>query len=234
MFDAKSLMDQFLGGQSSPGSPQKGGGANFGGIGGGALAGGLAGLLTGSKKGRKLGKNALTYGGMALLGGLAYKGWSDWRAGKQPPAAQTVSGADGAAFEAPPAGSPFMPPAEQQNGLGHTLMRAMIGATKADGHIDAAEQQRIFKQVNDLGLDAEAKAFVMDELARPLDIDAIAAGATCPETAAEIYTASLVAIDPEGLAEKAYLANLASRLKLDPALVQHLHANVNMAVAQAG
>ncbi len=231
MFDAKSLMDQFLGGQSAPADQQKGGGGNFGGIAGGAVAGGLAGLLTGSKKGRKIGKSALTYGGMALLGGLAYKGWSDWRAGKQPPAAHSLPGGGGAAFEAPPAGSPFMPPAEEENGLGHALIRAMIGAAKADGHIDAAEQQRIFKQVNDLGLDADSKAFVMDELAHPLDVDAIAAGATCPETAAEIYTASLIAIDPDGPAEKSYLANLAARLKLDPALVQHLHANVNMAMA---
>ncbi len=71
----------------------------------------------------------------------------------------------------------------------------------------------------------------MDELARPLDVDAIAAGATCPETAAEIYAASLIAIDPDRPSEKGYLANLAARLKLEPALVDHLHATVRTAMA---
>lgn len=231
MFDTKQLMDQFLGGQRGAVNMGKWGAGNFGGIAGGALAGGLAGILTGTKTGRKLGKSALTYGGMALLGGLAYKGWSDWRAGKQPPAAASSTGTGGQALQVPPAGSPFMPAAEEEIRLGHALIRAMIGAAKADGHIDAAEQQRIFKQVNDLGLDAEAKAFVMDELALPLDLDAVADGATCPETAAEIYTASLIAIDPNGPAEKAYLANLAARLKLEPALVDHLQANVRLAMA---
>lgn len=231
MFDTKRLMDQFLGGQPAAGDMAKGGAGNFGGIAGGALAGGLAGLLTGTKTGRKIGKNALTYGGMALLGGLAYKGWSDWRAGKQPPAPAPSPTAGGQAFEAPPAGSPFLPAGGDSADLGRALIRAMIGAAKADGHIDAAEQQRIFKQVNELGLDAEAKAFVMDELAQPLDMEAIVAGATCPETAAEIYTASLIAIDPSGPAEKNYLANLAARLQLEPALVDHLHANVRLAMA---
>lgn len=231
MLDTKRLMDQFLGGQSAPGGQEKGGAGNFGGIAGGALAGGLAGLLTGTKTGRKLGKNALTYGGMALLGGLAYKGWSDWRAGKQPPAAASPPSAGQQAFQVPPAGSPFLPEGEDERDLGQALIRAMIGAAKADGHIDAAEQRRIFRQVNELGLDTEAKAFVMDELARPLDMDAIAAGATCPETAAEIYTASLIAIDTSGPAEKNYLANLAARLKLEPALVDHLQANVRLAAA---
>ena len=107
----------------------------------------------------------------------------------------------------------------------------MIGAAKADGHIDADEQQRIFGQVNALNLDPEEKAFVMDELGKPLDVDAIAAGAKDQETAAEIYAASLIAINPDGPTEKAYLSLLAARLKLDPSLVEHLHANVGQAAA---
>jgi uncharacterized membrane protein YebE (DUF533 family) len=232
MIDAKRLMDQFLGGgggRAETAATGPAGLGNAGGIAGGALAGGLAGLLTGTKTGRKLGKNALTYGGMALVGGLAYKAWSDWRAGNQPAAAP--AGGRQPAFQEPPAGSPFLPAAGEANGLAQALLRAMIGAAKADGHIDAAEQQRIFKQVNELGLDAESKAFVMDELARPLDVDAIAAGATCPETAAEIYAASLIAIDPDRPAEKSYLANLAARMRLEPALVDHLHASVRTAMA---
>ena len=69
MFDAKQLIDQFLGGSANNGAAS---GSTGRGLAGGALAGGLAGLLVGTKTGRKIGKSALTYGGTALLGGLAY------------------------------------------------------------------------------------------------------------------------------------------------------------------
>ena len=39
-----------------------------------------------------------------------------------------------------------------------------------------------------------------------------------PEVAVEIYTASVLAIDPDDPAEQAYLAMLASRLRLEPGL----------------
>lgn len=197
-----------------------------------AAAGGLAGLLLGGKKGRKFGGKALTYGGMAVLGGLAYKAWQDWQAGKAP--AAVPPGARGGQPEAeapppPPAGTNFLPNDSdqyRQTELGLALVRAMIAAAKADGHIDADEQQRIFQQVSEAGLGTEEKAFVMDELARPLDIDAVVAGADSPETAAEIYAASLLAIDADTPAERGYLSMLAGRLGLEPVLVEHLHANV--------
>ena len=50
------------------------------------------------------------------------------------------------------------------------------------------------------------------------------ARAACSERAAEIYAASLMAIDPSKPAERGYLAMLAARLKLETGLVEHLHA----------
>jgi uncharacterized membrane protein YebE (DUF533 family) len=105
-------------------------------------------------------------------------------------------------------------------------MRAMIAAAKSDGHIDASEQANIFAQMDKLGLSSEEKAFVLDELRAPLDVDAVARAARTPEQAAEIYVASLLAIDVDNPAERGYLALLAARLKLDDKLVAHLHATV--------
>ena len=105
----------------------------------------------------------------------------------------------------------------------------MIAAAKADGHVDAAEQANIFAAMDKLDLDRDDKAFVMDELRAPLDVDAVAREARNPEQAAEIYTASLLAIDVDHPAERGYLAMLAARLNLDDALVQHLHATVEEA-----
>ena len=117
------------------------------------------------------------------------------------------------------------PPADQaaNEALGKALVRAMIAAAKADGKIDAVEKDAIFDRLKAMDLDAEAKAFVFDELTAPLDINAVIAPATTPEIAAEIYAASLVAIEADTAAERAYLQMLAARLELDPGLVAEIH-----------
>jgi uncharacterized membrane protein YebE (DUF533 family) len=231
MFDAKRLLNQYLGGEAAGGAA--GNTSQMGGLLSGALAGGLVGLLTGTRTGRKVGKNALVYGGTALVGGLAYKAWRDWQGGKQ---AATVVGGDGGTptLTLPPADSAFVPAPDQKDSLERGLIRAMIGAAKSDGHIDGSERQRILQRIDSLDLDAGTDAFVRSEMAGPLDLDAIVAPATCPETAAEIYTASLIAVDRSRPAERGYLAMLAARLALEPGLVEHLHANVDAALSETG
>lgn len=217
MFDPQKLLDQFLGGQD--------GGGRKGGISpdlikslaGGAAAGGLASILMGSKGGKKLAKGALKIGGAAVLGGLAYKAYQTWQANKG--ASTTVPMGDLKDITPKAEGTPFLPaPRAERDELSLSLLRAMIAAAKSDGHIDAEEQRRIFDKIDELALDTEAKAFIIDELRKPLDIDAVVRGAATPEAAVEIYAASALAIDPDDPAEQAYLAMLASRLKLDPGL----------------
>jgi uncharacterized membrane protein YebE (DUF533 family) len=243
MLDTKRLLDQFLGssqrdrdsrdgergiqdmqlGDRARGIADSLGG--FGGIGGGVLAGGLAGLLMGSKQGRRLAGTALQLGGMAVVGGLAYKAYRDWQAGRSVPS--TAPSTSTTPMLPPPRDTPFNPvDATAQQSLARNLLRAMIAAAKSDGHIDAKEQARVFSEMDKLALDADDKAFVMDELRAPLDIDAVAKGAGTPEEAAEIYTASLLAVDIDNAAERAYLGLLAARLNLDERLVAHLHATV--------
>jgi uncharacterized membrane protein YebE (DUF533 family) len=227
MFDAKRLLDQFLGGQDG-----KGAGEFMKGAGGGALAGGLAAILLGTKTGREFGGEALKLGGIAAVGALAYKAYRDWQAGKEAPAAPPAQ--PSVPMLPAPSGTPFNPSTESgQQKLARHLLRAMIAAAKADGHIDAQEQTRIFAEMDKLPLAADDKAFVMDELRAKLDIDAVAGAAETPEEAAEIYTASLLAIDIDNAAERGYLAMLAARLKLDDALVAHLQQTVAAAAGKA-
>lgn len=228
MLDAKRLLDQFLGDQSNV----RGSGEFLRGMGGGALVGGLAMLLLGTKRGRKLGGSTLKLGGMAAVGALAYKAYRDWQASKVP------APTGGAPHPAPspllpaPAGTPFNPVDEAgQQSLARDLLRAMIAAAKADGHIDAQEQTRVLAEMDKLNLADADKAFVMGELRAKLDIDAIAEAGTTPERAAEIYAASLLAIDVDNAAERSYLAMLAARLNLDDNLVAHLHQSVADAAA---
>ncbi len=253
MLDPQKLLEQFLGGKGGglagriPGLDQLGksgkSGGGLGGLGSGVLASGVIGLLLGSKKGRKLASNALVYGGLAALGGIAYKAYQDWqaqqRAAPQPQPANAPAGADATAMAravTSAEGTGFLPPpsdAAARSELSMAVLRAMIAAAKADGHIDAEEQQRLFGHMDTLGLGTEEKAFVMDELRRPLNLDAVVASAKSPEQAVEIYAASLLAIDPDHPAEKAYLDQLARRLQLDPGLVAHIEAEIAAATEQA-
>lgn len=257
MYDAKGLLDRFLGqgptaaGGQQPGEAPVSGLGGLGGLSGaadklnlqgmlqgkgglltGAAAGGLAGLLLGGKKPKKIAGTALKVGGVALVGGLAYKAWRDWQANKapQPGGASQVPGATTGAGSVPslpsPEGTPFLPSAAaEQEDLSLGLIRAMISAAKADGHIDDTERERIIAQLDAIQIDESQRAFVEAEVKKPLNIDEVASAAKSPEQAAEIYAASLLAIDTEGAAEKGYLAMLAARLQLDPDLVAHLHAN---------
>ncbi|MEM6492710.1 MAG: tellurite resistance TerB family protein, partial [Pseudomonadota bacterium] len=125
----------------------------------------------------------------------------------------------------PPAGSRFLPPPAAQEDRARVLVRAMISAAKADGHIDAQERQRITGQLDALGLDAPDRDFVFDELTKPLDVGAVAAGADGPEAAAEIYAASLLCIDVDSPHERRYLDDLAARMGVAPDLARHIEAN---------
>jgi uncharacterized membrane protein YebE (DUF533 family) len=106
------------------------------------------------------------------------------------------------------------------------LLRALIAAAKADGHIDVAERAKINDQLRHLDLDAEIARFIDQEIARPLDVQEVAAGADSPEGAAEIYLASLLVIDDQNPAERSYLDELARALGLAPDLVTRLEAEV--------
>ena len=182
----------------------------------GAIAGGLLGVLL-SGNARRLVGTGVKVGGAALVGGLAYKAYEDWKNGK-------VAGADD--FAALPEPSDRFLPTDQRaaDDLAQRLLQAMVAATKADGHVTAEERDRIAEQLPKLGLGDAAQAMIAAELDAPLDFNRIAALATTEEEAVEVYAASLLAVDPEGAAEKGYLAMLAARLKLDPGLVAHLHA----------
>jgi uncharacterized membrane protein YebE (DUF533 family) len=233
MFDPQKLLEQFLGGGKPQDGTQKQGGMSpdfVKGLATGGVAGGLAGILLGGKTSKKMAKGAVKLGGTAALAGLAYKAYTQWQASKS---AAPQAGAPPMKDITPkPEGTPFLPAAApQRDSMSLAILRAMIAAAKADGHIDADEQRRIFGKLDELELGTEEKAFVIDELRKPLDIDAVVSAATTPELAVEIYAASVLAIDPDDAAEQAYLAMLASRLKLDPGLKHAVEREAAMTVA---
>lgn len=232
-----SLLDQLLksgqqmlakktGAQGSASRDDKGGlgdllgsgglGGLLSGAGGGALAASALGLLLGNKSARKYGGQALTYGGLAALGVLAYKAYGNWQA-NQGTAPQT----EPQTIDRVPA-----PQVEQHS---QAILKALVAAAKADGHVDERERQLIDGELNKLNGDPALRQWLQAELNKPLDPAEVARAASTPEIAAEMYIASLILVDEEHFMERAYLEELAKQLKLDPGLKMELEAQVKQA-----
>lgn len=187
-----------------------------------AALGGLGALLFGSKTGRSVIGSAATLGGLALIGGLAYKAYQNRQAGKPPLDLQRQE------VLPAPAGSGFEPEAATEN-TALVFIRAMIAASAADGHIDDEERNAILGGLKEVGFDPEANEWLANEMANPATVETLAAAADTPELAAQIYTAARLAINPDTPAEKDFLAGLASSVGLDAELVANIDATASAA-----
>lgn len=190
------------------GSPQVGGmsGAKLGGL--GAIAGALLGGGGGAVKGAAGG------GAMALLGTLALSALQNARAG-----GSSLPGA-GFATGAPSPQEVASVASEEGERL---VLRAMIAAAKADGQVDANEMDRLLGKLTPDEISESERQFVLNELHKPLDVAEIARAVNTPAQAAEVYAASLLAIDIDTDGEREYLRSLSGALRLDPGVVAFLH-----------
>lgn len=206
----KQILDQLLG--SGKGWLEQGGEKRKGQL-QGALAGGALGMLLGNRKMKKYAGKIAALGGAAALGGLALKLYQDWQTG------QTGAGSS----------SPPQPLAtlegEALDQRAALLVRAMIAAARADGHIDETERKRISEHLSELGLRDTAR-YIDGELARPLDPHALAREVTDMEQATELYFASLLTIEVDHFMERGYLDELARALRLDPDLKGRIEQQV--------
>ena len=231
MFDAKKLLDQLLGSQV----PGAGGTIKDRAGQVGQLAkdnplatGAIAAVLLGTGAGRELSGSVLKLGGLAAIAGLGYQAYKNWQAGKEaPPADASTATTAQPELLPPPTGSDFHTEASANNAdFALILVRAMIAAARADGHIDDAEREAILGKVQLAGLGADAQAFLESELANPVDLDTIIGAAVTESQKVELYTASRIAIEPDTRAERGYLDLLAGRLGLADALIDHIEATV--------
>ena len=196
-------------------SASGGSSANSGGLGGmlnadfgkGALSGGALGLLLGKNRTtRKL----ATYGGLAALGVMAYRAYGDYKRQQL-----------GAAAPEEPQTLDRLPPLEVEQ-HSQAILRALVAAAKADGHIDTRERELIEGEFTRLNGDEDVQLWLHAELEKPLDPAEVAQAATTPEIASEMYLASLLAADEQSFMERSYLDELARQLGIDDALKQQL------------
>ncbi len=165
----------------------------------GAAGGSLLTMLLKSGKGSKL----LKVGGAAAVGALAYKVYNDYQAEKS-------NQAGNEAFN------------ESDEEHPQVILKAMIAAAKADGHIDEAERARINEAFASSNLSINERGFLEKEINKPLDPTEIAALAKNPAMASEIYLASRLVIDEQSPMEAMYLKELSRLLNLDAEVEKRL------------
>jgi uncharacterized membrane protein YebE (DUF533 family) len=229
MFDARKLLDDLLG-SNVPGTEktvrQTAGDAVQLARDNPIATGAIAAVLLGTGAGRAVTGTALRVGGLAAIAGLAYKAYQNYQSGQQPGSAQPEQ-AGPLALPAP-TDTPFDPKLAPQGEaeFALVLVRAMIAAARADGRVDEAERSHISDRLRLAGYGGEARDFLLAELEKPVDVDALVAAARSDAQKAELYTASRLAIEPDTAAERGYLDDLADRLRLPGPLVEHIEQTV--------
>jgi uncharacterized membrane protein YebE (DUF533 family) len=191
-----------------------GGGSNpmvTGGL--GALVGALLGGGKGSAKGA-LGGTAL-----ALLGSLAMKALQG-KMGNPNSSAQLMAGLRAPENEQE---------AQEVQSLAELTVKAMLNAAKADQTVDKEELRRILGKASEDSLTQEEQDFISRELEKPMDTAGLIRAVPNQQVAAQIYAASLLAIEVDTDAERNYLRELASGLDLDDAVTSQLHSALGVA-----
>lgn len=198
---------------------------------GGQILGELINNLSGAGRpagGRPVNANALGGGGGAdiagLLGNLAVMALQMFSQRNAASGQSSLAALAGGLGFNQPDGMNAVQASQQANQQALTLVRAMINAAKADGQIDAEEQQKIVAKLGPVG--PQEAAFIQEELAKPLSFDFFA-GLTA-EMAAQAYAVSLMAINVDTAAEVQYLQQLAQGLGLDAQTVNALHKQLGL------
>ena len=188
----------------------------------GVAGGALGGMLVNGGGSKQLG-TVLKVGGLAAIGGLA---WQKYQQGQQ-----TLDAAADQSSPLPEAVESRLSAPDSQSML---LVRSMIAAAMADGHINAGETQRIFGQIDKLEITSKEKALVLDELRRPASMEELVSQVHDLHTATEVYACSLLAIDATCEKGRIWLKELARQLEIPAVLVENLHGAVVETSAPAG
>lgn len=212
---------------------------------GAAGVGGLLGaVFGGSKNVKRTAKNVAVVGGSAALAALAYKMYQNWSNGRSSGQGQAPAGGYGSAggygapagnggygapagnggYGAPAGNDPFADFNSQNsqqemqmlaNEGGRLIIEAMIFAARADGHIDAQEQEMIMTAARQMG--GDTNNMIREFLSKPLDPRELASKVRNRDQALDIYRLSAAAIVADNNMEMRYLNDLAAALQIDNA-----------------
>jgi len=249
MFDAKSLLDTILGGETArqaSAAAQSAGSAVAGVVSqaeeslkgtrvGEALAGAknlaeqnptaavaVAGGLAAFLLGTSTGRSVA--GGAVKLGGIAYKAYSNWQQSR--PLMEGVPGLEQLTAPAP-TGSGFHAD-DHSHDTAQVIVRAMVATASADGTIDPAQRATLVAQMQRAGLGSDESAFLEDAVAHPMSPGEIARSvAGNSQLAAQVVAAASLVTDPANAKEEEFLSRLSTELGMSGDLLSHIRGTVS-------
>lgn len=169
--------------------------------------------------GAVLPKDVVKTAAVVGAGAIAWNFYKKWSANKEQEGA-----------EKPAAAQEALPSAEDPAAM--LMLRAMVYAARADGHIDAAEQERIGKLTQQF-LPGRNSQAIVDELVRePLNLDLLASQMQSQEQREDLYRLSCLVLDIDHFMERGYLDALANALAIDKARQAALEKEAEDAKAQ--
>lgn len=193
------------------------------------LAGaGAIGALLGNVFGGDLMKNVA----LAGAGAVAWNFYKKWAAGQQ---GAGESAASQTAVENAPAGWGNVASTAPAKGLDPTaelVLRAMTYAARADGTIDATEQERMEKIMQTLLPGQDVSGAMLRMRNENIDPGKIAAAVQSPDQAQDVYRLSCSVIDIDHFMETSYLDALAKALGISAAEKSQLEAEAGNARQQ--
>jgi uncharacterized membrane protein YebE (DUF533 family) len=192
-------------------------------------AAGIKTSLTGNQPAYQFSGKATSYGGAALLGGLAYKTFSNWQHtyGKQAVKLERAVNrlvTDTGGFSHADIRSP-----EFQR----RLIKSMIAAAQADGQIDAIESERICSAAANMDMSRDIEGTLFELSQQPITVEELVSGAETIDQKTAIYLASCLASNQDHPSEQAHLDRLAAALELPEGLTQQLQWWAQKACAEA-
>jgi uncharacterized membrane protein YebE (DUF533 family) len=226
-------LSSMLGGASS-------GGGGLGGLGG---LGGMLGSVLGDAEQAVGGRDNLALGGLGALAGALLGGGGKSMGGALGGGAMALLASmafkalQGSSTETPSVPIGLAEPktdADRQALEQHAelIVKAMINAAKADGQIDPGEVKRIVGKLQEDGIQESDQQFLIAEMQKPMETQQlITAAQGRQDVAAQIYAASLLAIEVDTPVEKQYLDQLASGLGLTPEVTQQIRGFAGVPVA---
>jgi uncharacterized membrane protein YebE (DUF533 family) len=107
-------------------------------------------------------------------------------------------------------------------------VKAMINAAKADGRIDEREMRMVMGELDKNGVTQAQREYLLAEVRKPMSTQEIVRAVHTRQMAAQVYAASLLAIEVDTPAEKGYLQRLARDLNLDDRVVRQIRSTLGV------
>ncbi len=181
----------------------------------GALASAVLVGLFGTKTGRNLTGTALKLGSLAALGTVAYKGYKNWKSSGDPLASDQNTSEP----------APLSLYASEQHSL--IILKALVAASYADGHLDDQEVSLIRRELIEMHLPDSLAHEIETILESPLTADGLGELVQGEAMASEVYVATRLIIDDSASAqEKGYLLDLRRSLEMADSLAASLDREI--------